>query len=453
MGCTWISVVSLIVLIFTSFLANMKAVTITLPTVTTEEETLIQSSPVSTTVPSKLMSSETVTTRNKVDTKCHSSGIDGLQNANFESGKNNISETKCTYSDNVTTQAVTSIGTEAEKKPALAVTYRDFPEYIHYKNLERIIPFLTNIPGFITNTLTIVIASHIKSHHTSEIYMIVLGCTDLLTVTARFTYRMIELYSETKSSAYCKILSYILTVAQVYSNLILVSWTLERFIAVIFPIKLASWCSIRNTKITSGLLLLFCMAITIPYITEVDAINIWNGKTLVNVCQFSEFMYSTWTHIESVYYIYLPMMLVCTCNLAILCRLNTMTKARINMASNQDTIDKKSKENRKMTILLLSISGTFIFLHIPHAIALVVGYMHPDLIVFLLEDPHGFAKYLLYVTCGFFVTEFQNSINFFLYCITGTKFRSTFKRIICCHSTVKRSETNTQTSNTRSTTF
>ena len=121
------------------------------------------------------------------------------------------------------------------------------------------------------------------------------------------------------------------------------------------------------------------------------------------------------------------------------------------MTSDQETIDKKTKENRRMTILLLSVSGVFVLLHIPYAIILAFNYFKPPIVVWMTEDPEGFAKYLAYTTIGFVIRDFQNSLNFFLYCISGNRFRSTFMKIFCkgILKSIERQET--QSSATRST--
>jgi hypothetical protein len=130
-----------------------------------------------------------------------------------------------------------------------------------------------------------------------------------------------------------------------------------------------------------------------------------------------------------------------------------MTKARIRLASNQETIDKKASENRKMTILLLSISGSFLVLHIPYAIVMAFYYIYPNMNDFISEDPHFFAKFLLYSTLGYLITEYQNSVNFFLYCVSGSKFRSTLKRLFCKKLMYTKGQKETQSIATGSTNF
>jgi hypothetical protein len=201
------------------------------------------------------------------------------------------------------------------------------------------------------------------------------------------------------------------------------------------------------------LLLLLCLLLGIPYLTEYDVRSYWTGKVTVFVCFQTAFFNAVWTHTESLYYIYIPVVCICTCNIAILCRLSAMTKARINIASNQDTIDRKASENRKMTILLLSISVCFLVLHIPYAIIMVFQYVYPDPSILIAEHPHFFAQFIFYTTLGFMITEFQNSVNFFFYCISGSKFRTTFRKVFCKQFVQKKTAQSSPSDATRSTKF
>jgi hypothetical protein len=130
-----------------------------------------------------------------------------------------------------------------------------------------------------------------------------------------------------------------------------------------------------------------------------------------------------------------------------------MAKARISLASNQETIDKKASENQKMTIVLLSISGSFLVLHIPYAIVMAFYYIYPNMNDFIVEDPQFFAKFLFYSSLFYFITEFQNTVNFFLYCVSGSKFRSTLKKLLCKKLMSTKGRKETQSNATGSTNY
>lgn len=441
MGCSWISVISLAVLILASFLANMRANTLTpLPETTMKLDMAITDETVTTAVDKQTNHGNATLNTGESDVNCSL--------PNMTEGENSSTTTRCINA--FTTPPSFRNDTQEENK-TYVITYRDFPEYRHYKLLHKYLPYAAGIPGFITNSLTIFIAARIKPMHTCEMYMIALGIADLMAVTSRFIYRMLAEYNVKRYNFECKSLRYIYTVGLIYSNIILMAWTLERFIAVMFPLKLSVWCSIRNTKITIGTLFVVCALLSIPFLTDSLVMVFWNRIEHVYICELNEFLYTVYIHIESVYYIYIPFLVIGGCNVAILYRLITMTKARLAMASNQDTIDKKSKESRRMTILLLSVSITFFILHVPYIYAVVIGYMYPDFSELLAGDPHHFAKVLFSSSLSYALAEFQNCTNFFLYCLSGSKFRTKLIQTFCKCLTDKKRTDKTQTSKTDTT--
>jgi hypothetical protein len=234
MGCSVISVGSLIVLILTSTFANMKAISGPSSTIQNKElktiSTISQTNAVTTEPASGVADDHFVDTNHTKPTPyVDNMHTNLLQTLNCSvSGKNEEGE-NC--SNNIT-----------KSSNKTTVTYRDFKEYTYYKALTNAFPYAPNIPGMITNLLTIIVAANIKPRHTSEMYMITLGVADLSTVVTRCAYQSWSLNSDI-SLAGCIVPQYIVHVSLIYSNMILMSWTIERFIAVTFPMKLVTWCS------------------------------------------------------------------------------------------------------------------------------------------------------------------------------------------------------------------
>ncbi|KAL4232782.1 hypothetical protein ACF0H5_007469 [Mactra antiquata] len=311
------------------------------------------------------------------------------------------------------------------------VRLEDFTEYQVYLFVNNYFVYFTTLPGFITNPLCIIVSLHVKPFRTSELYMLTLGITDWVHVIARFTLRQLTYFNVEQTNFVCKLIMFVANFSLVYSNFVVMAWTIERFIAVIVPLKLSSWCTMRNT---SALLIVLCIidvALSTTYIFETKKGAYTDGVEEIHFCYYSQFYFDYWAHIESVYYIYIPMLVVCSCNLVILLRVRAMTKARIQMAGNQDIVDKRTKEQRQMTILLVTVSAGFVILHIPMVLVVIFGYLYNYIELFYTNKLH-YVQFIMLVTIGYSITEFQNSINFFLYCITGTKFRNAFLRIICC---------------------
>ena len=91
----------------------------------------------------------------------------------------------------------------------------------------------------------------------------------------------------------------------------------------------------------------------------------------------------------------------------------------------------KSMTNQLTTMLLL-VTTLFLILHLPS---------HPRSIyqTFTKRDtPSKYASSMLFVEIAFELYTTNSGINFFLYCISGQKFRNDLKEILCCVGTGRR---------------
>ena len=122
---------------------------------------------------------------------------------------------------------------------------------------------------------------------------------------------------------------------------------------------------------------------------------------------------------------------------------HTVRKSR-EMFTNRDTnqgMDSRQKTmksaDNQLTIMLLLVTLLFSILLIPTYIRFIY-------LTFVTSDtPAKFARSVLLfqITYKLYVTN--NGINFFLYCISGRKFRNDLKEILCCGR--KSSHTTTET--------
>ena len=85
----------------------------------------------------------------------------------------------------------------------------------------------------------------------------------------------------------------------------------------------------------------------------------------------------------------------------------------------------KSAENQ-LTIMLLLVTTLVLILLIPTYIRFIfITFFEPD-----TPEKHGIAMLVFQISHKLYHTNF--GINFFLYCISGQKFRNDLKEILCC---------------------
>ena len=85
----------------------------------------------------------------------------------------------------------------------------------------------------------------------------------------------------------------------------------------------------------------------------------------------------------------------------------------------------RSAENQLTTMLLL-VTVLFLILLVPT----YIRYIYLNFVV--TDTPSQFASSMLFFQVTYKLFTTNNSINFFLYCLSGQKFRNDLKEILCC---------------------
>ena len=96
-----------------------------------------------------------------------------------------------------------------------------------------------------------------------------------------------------------------------------------------------------------------------------------------------------------------------------------------------DTRQRKMKSAEKqVTVMLLLVTTLFIILQIP-------TYTRYFYMAFVAQDtPSQFASFILFSFITYALLVTNNGINFFLYCISGQRFRDDLKEMFCCNGKI-----------------
>lgn len=297
------------------------------------------------------------------------------------------------------------------------------PEYCIYKFLATYFVYITSIPGLVTNPLTIYLSLKLHPQTTSELYMFLLGITDFLNVAMRIiVLGMGNLINIFQTDWSCRVLYFTINTSYIFSNWIVVCWTIERLIAVVFPLQLNVWCTSRKMK--TALLVLFLMScgVSFPHIIYTFLNYTIGGK---GYCEVTEMYYEFYSSLENIFYMYLPITIILTGNVTIIYKIHTVAKTRAIMGSD-------FKREKQITTLLITVAFSFVFLHLPQLVAKIFERIYPDTSVLLAEDARAYVRFYILIVAGYQVTDFQNSVNFFLYCAFGSKVRALlFDKILC----------------------
>ena len=201
-----------------------------------------------------------------------------------------------------------------------------------------------------------------------------------------------------------------------YSSLLLVIISVEKFIALYFPFKTKTICTVRIAKRVSLVTAIIYLLLAVPlaYVgdTLTDAYGIYCDYIVSPVDK--QILLGIYI---AILYSYGPFVIMLIANFAIIYKFIS-AKYKSRQGSNSESTNKAlSKSAMNGTAMLLTVSFAFIILTAPIALAnaLYKGSIPSRVYESLLG--------IEYVNHG---------INAVLYCISGSRFRNELKKIICC---------------------
>ncbi|CAH1781210.1 unnamed protein product [Owenia fusiformis] len=287
---------------------------------------------------------------------------------------------------------------------------------------------------------------------TSSMYLIALAFVDttvLLTGLVRewikygiFEYREHFGYWTLKPSdvraytdAGCKFHMFILYTTIHISAWLLVCLTVERVIAVFIPHKVKLICTHKVTLAAIGIIFIVCIAlnshffVTVKLDTDIYSGVLWCGVN-GDMNSANARWYKTYHIIDAVVASYAPFVIMLSANLLIIGKLRFSKCKRGKMVNNTSSNDSKLNT---MTTILLTIN--FVFVVTTSPIVVLKKYYS---VWFDVNTDEGEAdNELAFAICNM-LFYLNSALNFFLYCISGPRFRGEFmvlmRRLTSCRN-------------------
>ena len=267
-------------------------------------------------------------------------------------------------------------------------------------------------PGLLGNLVIIIVSLKINPFNSTTLFMISLAVVDLVLICLRIAMKAIQL----DSTALCQSMWYLYNALPLFSNYILLFWTIERLIAVQVPLRVLEICTLTRTAIIIVAVGIFSFLVNIAWPVSIVKYPSGIGCTITR--DKRKFIYEVWYKVDTSFVIFIPMIVIFLCNIIIIHGLQQSTKRHQKMTINEESRHKREKEQRNTTITLLSVSFAFLILHTPLAV-----YNCMAMAANQLRDPEVRATWYFINHLGLTVVEVQNSINFYLYFLTGRRYR------------------------------
>lgn len=213
------------------------------------------------------------------------------------------------------------------------------------------------------------------------------------------------------------------------SSWIIVAVTIDRYMAVCHPFKLAKYCTRRRAAICMGMIFLFLIGINIPLICFE-----WNDDhtqclSPYNICL--DYVLIT----DSICYVLLPGFLIALFNILIIRGLYKASRRRRGLAGGQETTTATiaHESARRTTIMLFSVTSVYFI-----SLVLLV-YVYVIVFVTQMTFEEGEESHLDLITASRMCVLLNHSVNFFLYGLSGKVFREKLADLCRIRSKANRS--------------
>ena len=273
------------------------------------------------------------------------------------------------------------------------------------------------LPG---NCAAIVTFMTMRKRNSSHVILIALSVTDSLVLVNHCLFAYLPIYGVTFTDMFCQFYLFLATLLWHVPNVLLILLTTTKCIAVWFPLKVNVLLQTRKQICGICISFLFLFLLNFPMIFE--------SKYLVQSLYSCGFRNSNtitvyWNWVNAVLLAFVPITILIVENIVLVIGVKKAETARMVLASSQNLIG----QNIQVTVMVIVVCSVFILLTLPSCVFFVYREYWD-----YMSDPVETAKYFLVYQIVFMLSDINHIINFYLYVVTGTKFRRHFCKLVTC---------------------
>lgn len=300
-------------------------------------------------------------------------------------------------------------------------------------------PVLVTI-GTFGNVFSFIILRQSMMKVSAYFYLAILSIMDLLVLYVGLLRLWVGQLTDDvrdQSTWLCKAIIFLGYATSDLSVWLIIAVTAERYVAVCHPLIASSMCNVHRAKIVVIFLSAVFLLFNFHFFWTVDlSYNSYKGS-LMTKCEashaFTFLVNEVWPWVDASVYSFLPFVIITVLNCCIIRKVLEARRHRDQMRNADisnygDTHARPSNENgTKLTCMLLTVSFSFLITALPTNISLIVT-------IFWNTQKHStreIASFILGSTITELLMYINHSINFFLYCAAGKKFRRQFVQILC----------------------
>ncbi|KAL4227756.1 hypothetical protein ACF0H5_013192 [Mactra antiquata] len=284
--------------------------------------------------------------------------------------------------------------------------------------------------GFPGNILSFIIWIRPRMRHSSGVYLAALALVDCIFLCLHALYELEKLW-EVKTidlPVMCESFTVIFLTFQYLAPLLVLAFTVERYISICHPFKREKYCTTKRAEMVSVCLALVSLAICAiqGYFWRYGEDGCGVREEALNGGNRSLWNIWSWTT-ELLIFLVVPLS-VLIFNVLVIREAQRLSKYE------QTQLHGRSQKTSATTIMLLAVSFYLIFTTLPVTIVYVsVLNFEAGLPCMNQDEDRTWKKYYVYQLVRTVIEEIgitHFALNFYIYLITGKMFRKEFKSMI-----------------------
>ncbi len=325
----------------------------------------------------------------------------------------------------------TSINITTPNMEQYTTTYPELSDYMEWKitvALWKYISPILIITGIVGNLLSLLVMvksyMSISGRSITVLYLSILAISDTLVLIVGLLRHWLLFLTHVDIRSFsnwgCKIHLLLLYWTTDFAAWVLLLVSIERVLSVLFAISSKRYLTPFAGVISLIVISIILLAVNCHFLATYELVTYTDSYGEFAICQRVEkyvyFFSYVWPWIDFSVFCIIPFTIISVCNIAIIvklcCRKTNTNATSLRMSS--------------ITTILVLVSLYFLFALIPVEIYAVLNSRWTN-----VSNVHSLSQVHLFYVIANILMYSNNAANFFLYCLSGPRFRRKLRTIFC----------------------
>ncbi|KAL8585035.1 hypothetical protein ACOMHN_043671 [Nucella lapillus] len=287
--------------------------------------------------------------------------------------------------------------------------------------------------GFPGNALSLLTILRMPSVSSSKMHVALLAVVDNCAIVSKLLYHQLSKHHVSLGHGGCKVIMFLGNFFSILAGWILVAMTLERFIAVWFPLKVNRIYSKRKATIVLVTIIVLTFAFNSIFFAAMQE----DAEMLL--CTYTDalfsFMLNYWYWADALAYAIIPCVIILVSNTLIIVNVQMSTRRQRRLTNNFDPKSRRVRDQQQITTMLIVISIVFLLLMLPNSVFYLVSETWKE-----STAPDSYARLEFHFTKQLvhMLSDFNHAVNFYLYFLSMATFRHRFLDTLLCRKPARK---------------